>query len=83
MIRAVPRLAALTVAAAASAMLTGGAAQTGKPQAGEPSNLDGPPGKPGSATNHCRTVPPQDDAGLTQCTAHPGMPGAPGPATEP
>lgn len=75
MIRDVPRLAAL---AAAAAMLIGGAAQ-----AGEPSNQDGPPGKPGSATNHCRTMPPQDDAGLTQCTAHPGMPGAPGPATEP
>jgi hypothetical protein len=79
---------ALAVAAAASALLIGGAAQAGEPQAGEPQageplNQDGPPGKPGSATNHCRTVPPQDDAGMTQCTARPGMPGAPGPATKP
>lgn len=78
MTRGVPRLAALAVAAAAAGMLIGGAAQ-----AGEPSHQDGPPGEPGSATNHCRTVPQQDDDGSTQCIARPGIPGAPGPATKP
>jgi hypothetical protein len=78
MTRKAPRLAALAVAAAASAILIGGAAQ-----AGEPLNQNGPPGKPGSATNHCRTVPLQDDDGSTRCTARPGMPGAPGPAAQP
>jgi hypothetical protein len=78
MTRDAPRRAALAVLAAASVLLVGGAAQ-----AGEPSNQDGPPGEPGSATNHCRTVPQQEDDGLTGCTARPGMPGAPGPATEP
>jgi hypothetical protein len=78
MTRTAPRLAALAVAAAASALLIGGTAQ-----AGEPLNQDGPPGEPGSATNHCRTVPPRDDDGSTHCTARPGMPGAPGPATQP
>jgi hypothetical protein len=78
MIRGVPRLAALAVAAAASATLMWGVAL-----ADEPVNRGGAPGKPGSATSYCRTsVPPQDDASQVLCKTTPGRPGEPGPAVD-
>jgi hypothetical protein len=75
MIRGLLRFVAL---AAASVALIGGVAQ-----ADEPVIQNGAPGDPGSATVNCRTsVPPQDDAGQSLCTATPGSAEAPGPAVD-
>jgi hypothetical protein len=64
----------MVAAAAASAALFGGTAQ-----ADEPVNRGGEPGKPGTASNVCRSsMPPQGDP-TSFCVAK-AEPGVPGPA---